>query len=129
MILTIRTDKPEAEIGLYDDDKEAAYITWLADRELSNTLNEKIDELLASRKIGYSDLSGLILYKGPGSFTGLRIGASVTNTIANELDIPIAGANGEAWIKDGLELLNSEPDRRTAILEYGQPPKTTKPKK
>lgn len=129
MILTIRTDKPEAEVGLYDGNKEVAYMRWQADRELSNTLNKKIDEVLASHKINYSNLSGLVLYKGPGSFTGLRIGATVTNTIAAELDIPISGANGEGWIKSGLELLGTEPERRIVIIEYGQPPKTTKPKK
>lgn len=129
MILTLRTDKPEAEIGLYEDNEKLAYVKWLADRNLSTDIHKKIDELFKQKGIGYQDLAGIILYKGPGSFTGLRIGASVANTIAYELGIPIAGTNGAGWIEAGIALLKSEPDRRVAELEYGEPPKTTKPRK
>lgn len=129
MILVIRTDKPEAEIGLYGDSKKQAYIKWLADRNLSTDIHKKIDGLFSQKNAGYQNLKGLVVYKGPGSFTGLRIGASVANTIAYELDIPIAGANGEGWIEAGIALLKSEPDRRVAELEYGEAPKTTKPRK
>jgi tRNA threonylcarbamoyladenosine biosynthesis protein TsaB len=129
MILTLRTDKPEAEIGLYDGLREAAYIRWHADRNLSVELNRKLEETLDKQGAGYEDLTGIVLYKGPGSFTGLRIGASVANTLAFELDIPIAGSNGDDWINRGIGLLASEPERRMVILEYGEPPKTTKPRK
>ena len=129
MILTIRTDRPEAEIGLYDDKKEVAYVKWHADRNLSKELNKKIEEVLNKQKITYKSLRGVIFFKGPGSLTGLRIGASVANTLAAELDLPIAGTNGSDWIHAGLLSLESEPERRMVELEYGEPPKTTKPRK
>jgi tRNA threonylcarbamoyladenosine biosynthesis protein TsaB len=129
MVLTIRTDKPEAELGLYEDGKKLAYITWQADRNLSAGIHKRIDELFARRKITYFDLSGIILYKGPGSFTGLRIGASVANTLASELDIPIAGANSDDWISKGLLFLEPAKENRLVVPEYGSEPKTTKPKK
>lgn len=129
MILALRTDKPEAEIGLYDSGEELAYIKWHADRNLSKELNRKLEETLESHSLDYESLTGIVFFKGPGSFTGLRIGASVANTLAFELDIPIAGSNGEDWIKSGLELLTAEPDQRRVDLEYGEPPKATKPRK
>ncbi len=45
MILALRTDKPEAELYLYDDKACLDSLTWQAHRELSDTLLIKIDEL------------------------------------------------------------------------------------
>lgn len=129
MILTIRTDNPKAEFGLYSDHKRLEYIKWQADRRLSADIHEKLDELFDKQKTGYADLEGIVVYKGPGSFTGLRIGISVANTIANEIDIPIVGSSGEDWISQGVELLAQNPEARLVLPEYGSEPKTTKPKK
>ena len=47
MILSIRTDKPEAEIGLFSaDGQKLVYKTWQAHRELSSTILVVIKELL-----------------------------------------------------------------------------------
>lgn len=129
MILVIRTDNPDAELGLYEGEEEKSYLKWHADRNLSSDIHKKIDEIFKKQDMGYQGLSGVIIYKGPGSFTGLRIGFSVANTIAGELDIPIAAPGGEQWIRTGLKLLHSEPGRRTVLPDYGSEPKTTKPKK
>jgi hypothetical protein len=43
--LTVRTDKPEAEVGLYKDNEQLAYISWQAHRELAETLHGKIRDL------------------------------------------------------------------------------------
>jgi tRNA threonylcarbamoyladenosine biosynthesis protein TsaB len=124
MILTLRTDKPESEIGLYDGQKKIAYETWQAHRQLAETIHKKLDEVLDSKKP-----NGIVVYKGPGSFTGLRIGTSVANALAYSLDIPIAGANGENWISDGISKLETDPSKRPATPEYGQPAGVTQPKK
>jgi tRNA threonylcarbamoyladenosine biosynthesis protein TsaB len=42
-------------------------------------------------------ISGIGVMKGPGSFTGLRIGLTVVNTLADSLNIPIVGAMGDNW--------------------------------
>ncbi len=130
MILAIRTDKPEAEIYLYKPQGEMAEsLKWLADRNLSKEIHKKIDLIFSNASIDYPNLSGVIFYKGPGSFTGLRIGASVANVISNHLDIPIVGCGGDGWIRNGLHSLRNESSERTALPDYGSEPHTTKPKK
>lgn len=81
LILTIRTDKPEAEIGLCNGDKQLAYETWQAHRLLAETLHRKVEDLLASQSKTVDDIEGLVGFQGPGSFTGLRIGLSVVNAL------------------------------------------------
>jgi tRNA threonylcarbamoyladenosine biosynthesis protein TsaB len=95
MILTIRTEKPEAELGLYDSQQKVAYLTWQAHRQLAETIHKKMQEILSVKGLTLEELTGIVIYKGPGSFTGLRIGMSVANALAYSLDIPITASGGE----------------------------------
>lgn len=129
LILTIRTDKPEAEIGLFDGSAKLAYSKWPAHRQLAETIHLKIKELLESQGRGLEDLDGLAVFKGPGSFTGLRIGLSVANTLADSLSLPITSGTGEDWIEKTCGRLLKGEDERIALPEYGAEPHITKPKK
>ena len=51
IILTIRTDKPEAEIGLFEGGKKLAYKSWSAHRQLAETLHTHIRDLLALQDV------------------------------------------------------------------------------
>lgn len=121
LILTIRTNKPEAELGLFEDDKQLTYETWQAHRELSDTIHLKIEEVLKSQQKSLSDLDGLVAYLGPGSFTGLRIGLSVANALADGLHSPIVGAQTDDWVKLGCKRLQNGENDRVALPEYGAP--------
>jgi tRNA threonylcarbamoyladenosine biosynthesis protein TsaB len=48
-----------------------------------------IDELLQQANIGVQDLSGIILGRGPGSFTGLRVACAVAKGLAWVHQTPI----------------------------------------
>jgi tRNA threonylcarbamoyladenosine biosynthesis protein TsaB len=128
-ILTIKTDKPEAEVGLYEDQKQLNYIKWQADRQLSSTLNFKIKEILNQSSISLESIGGVVVFKGPGSFTGLRIGFSVANALAYSLQKPIVGLGGEAWLQAGINKLLAGKNDKIALPDYGAPAKTTAPKK
>lgn len=129
IILTIRTDKPEAEIGLFDGEAQIAYDTWYAHRELSMTLHQKIFDLLASRHKTLQDVQGIVGFAGPGSFTGLRIGLTVANTLAYGLNIPVVAAQGEAWISLDCQRLEQGDNDHIALPEYGAPVHITQQKK
>jgi len=129
LILTIRTDKPESEIGLYDGLEEIAYETWLAHYELSETIHKKVSELLEQAGKTWHELNGVIVYKGPGSFTGLRIGIAFANTLAYSLDIPIIGSKEDEWIKNGIQKVLDKKNEKNIIPEYGAEVHITQSKK
>lgn len=119
--LTLRTDKPEAEVGVYDaEGKQLSYHVWLAHRELSLTLHGVIRDELKKHSATLDDLGGVVVFQGPGSFTGLRIGITVANALSHELNIPIVGvANEEKWLERGLERLSGGESDQLVVPEYG----------
>lgn len=130
MILAIRTDKPEAELYLYNAEHGLIdSYTWSAHRELSLTLLKNIEKLLKKNSLTLKDLRGLIAYRGPGSFTGLRIGLTVANTIAYTSTIPIVGANGEQWRAQGLKILSDNSSSQFVAPLYGSEAHVTAPRK
>lgn len=130
LILTIRTDKPEAELGLYQNHEQLAYETWQAHRELSSTILTKISELLTSQSFGLGDIKGIVAFKGPGSFTGLRIGITVANTLASAVDADVVGTHGTDWIIEGISSLKSGNRAHTMVVpDYGSDAHITAPKK
>lgn len=128
-ILTIRTDKPEAEIGLYQNETQLAYDTWHAHRELAETIHAKIADLCQGQSKNLNDIEGIVFFKGPGSFTGLRIGASVGNALAYGLGVPIVASSGDDWQAAGIARLLAGEQSTTALPEYGAPAFTTVQKK
>lgn len=129
IILIIRTDNPEAEIGLFDDQTKLAYETWQAHRELSNTIHKKIKDLLEDHHKSFKDLQGIVCFQGPGSFTGLRIGLTVAGGFAYGLEVPIVATMGEDWVRQGIERLEKGENDRIALPRYGASVHITQQKK
>ncbi|MDB5165029.1 MAG: hypothetical protein JWL89_655 [Candidatus Saccharibacteria bacterium] len=129
IILTLRTDKPEAEIGLYEDGRPLTYFTWEAHRQLAETLHAKLKAVLDSQKLTLDSVDGIVVYKGPGSFTGLRIGLSVANALADSLVTPIVATTGDNWIERGVQAIMGGKNEQIAVPEYGAPVHITQPRK
>jgi tRNA threonylcarbamoyladenosine biosynthesis protein TsaB len=55
----------------------------------SESLNLLIAEAIEKAGISYSDLSGVVLSQGPGSYTALRVGTAAAKAICFALDIPL----------------------------------------
>ena len=130
MILALKTDNPTAELIVLDEGgKEIAREEWLAERRLAHELLGKLESILAQAGGGWDKLSGLIVFKGPGSFTGLRIGITVMNTIAYAQNIPIVGQEGGERVADGISRLTRGENDQVVLPEYGAPARITTPKK
>lgn len=129
LILTLRTDKPESEITIFDDTKLLAQEKWQAHRQLAETIHKKLEQLLSAQGRTLSDVEAIVVFSGPGSYTGLRIGISVANALAAGLNIPIIGSNHEAWKETGMEKLANGGNDQQVLPEYGAPALTTQPQK
>lgn len=129
MILAIKTDQQEATILLIDGDKIIASKSWQAHRELADVILKKIEEILKESDLEWSDIEGVIGYQGPGSFTGLRIGLTVANTLAESLKVPIVSANQKSWPLKAADRINSGDDDKIVMPEYGADANITKPRK
>jgi tRNA threonylcarbamoyladenosine biosynthesis protein TsaB len=129
IFLTIRTDKPEAEIGLFDGSERLAYESWPAHRELSDTIHRKIDELLKSQDKTMTDVAGIAAYQGPGSFTGLRIGLTVANALAYSYSLPVVATTGNDWITVAGHQLQHTKLQQYILPEYGGEANITLPRK
>lgn len=129
MILAIRTDSPEAQISLVSQTgQEIGGHIWTAGRKLSQQLLPEMSKLVETGG-GWSKLTGIIVFKGPGSFTGLRIGVTAANTAAYSLNVPVIGAIGDDWIMAGLKQLGKAQPGQFVRPEYGSEPNITMPKK
>ncbi|HSW81340.1 MAG TPA: tRNA (adenosine(37)-N6)-threonylcarbamoyltransferase complex dimerization subunit type 1 TsaB [Candidatus Saccharimonas sp.] len=130
MILTIKTDNPVAEVGLYTlEGNKILYHTWQADRQLAKDLLSEIHQQLAMQHADWPQITGLVVFKGPGSFTGLRIGLTVANALAYAQNIPIVAEEGDNWLQNGLARLKKDQNDKLALPHYGAEAHITLPKK
>lgn len=127
--LLIKADSSEVYVAIWGDKKELVAKKWEAGRELSVQLLGVIKDLCGELSIELSDLKGLVVYEGPGSYTGLRISISVANTIGYANYIPVEGSSGDDWIEQGLEKITKITKYAPVSPVYGGEVYTTKPKK
>ena len=59
----------------------------------AESLHVFIDDVLKSAKMSPSQLNAIAVSKGPGSYTGLRIGVSAAKGLCFALDIPLIAVN------------------------------------
>ncbi len=68
---------------------------WESGRALAEQLLQFIKNKLSENGKSWQDIEEITFMSGPGSFTGLRIGAAVVNTMSHELNIPLYNHHGE----------------------------------
>jgi tRNA threonylcarbamoyladenosine biosynthesis protein TsaB len=128
MILLLDTSTNICKISLIDshnriDDE------WQSDRGLARNLLNHLHELLTANGFDWPDIKSIGVFEGPGSFTGLRIGVTVANTLADSLNVPIVGSNGDLWQAKVQNRLESGENDKIVLPNYGSDAKITTPKK
>ncbi len=93
LLLALDTSTSTASVALFDGHRVLSETTWQAGREHSTRLLVEVD--LAFERIGRTptELAGLVVARGPGSFTGVRVALSVAKGMAAGLSIPLWGVS------------------------------------
>jgi tRNA threonylcarbamoyladenosine biosynthesis protein TsaB len=101
--LLIETSTKNCSVALAENDKIIDSIDLAADKYLhSEKLHPFIDEILKRNDWQAKDLSAVGVGKGPGSYTGLRIGVSAAKGICYALDIPLIAVSSLEILARGV---------------------------
>jgi len=82
LTLSINTATSETSIALLKEGLLLSEKSWLSHNDEAEKLMPEIDSMFVSEGAGFSDLKKVVVISGPGSFTGLRVGITVANTIS-----------------------------------------------
>ena len=87
-ILGIDTSGAIAGVAVYDG-RVLAEITWRSGRQHSKTLLASVDRALGLSGVDRASLGAIALASGPGSYSGLRVGASTAIGLGLALQVPV----------------------------------------
>lgn len=89
MLAAIDTATDHASLALHNGVRVRVEHTWEAPRRHTVELTPRLAAALEQLDLRPSDLSGVAVTRGPGSFTGLRIGMSVAKGLALAHKLPL----------------------------------------
>lgn len=92
-ILSLDSSTESASCAVVSEDKLYGEITFNYKKQHSIVLLPMIDNLLKNVNIDVNSLDGFVVCKGPGSFTGLRIGAAVIKGLSQGTGKPFASVS------------------------------------
>lgn len=134
IILAINTATDTTEVAFLDGNKILKEDSWPAESNESDKLLPYLRDALFDLGLSFQDLDALFVVKGPGSFTAVRVGVTIVNTLGFVLKLPIYSIKTDELEGTMIEtLLGIDFDKleKNDIIEpfYLKPPTITPPKK
>jgi len=93
MLLALDTSTHLVGIALYDGVQVPGEVTWICRDYHSVELAPAVRQILSQAGLTTGDLKALVVARGPGSFTGLRIGIALAKGIALAHRLPLIGVS------------------------------------
>lgn len=91
--LLIDTATDNCSVGIAEAETLLSRVEAVGKHQHSEVLNVYIQEALSQANTALSEIAGVAVAKGPGSYTGLRIGVSTAKALSYALVIPVVGLN------------------------------------
>ncbi len=88
-ILAIETATDVSSVALFEDGILVSLQENHSNRTHARLVTVMIERLLQDMELKASDLNAVCVARGPGSYTGLRVGVSVAKGLCMALDIPL----------------------------------------
>ncbi|WP_017734105.1 tRNA (adenosine(37)-N6)-threonylcarbamoyltransferase complex dimerization subunit type 1 TsaB [Nafulsella turpanensis] len=108
LLLSIDSATKVCSVALHQDGSLLASQHLHIDKSHSGLLTVLIDHLLQYAGYKMADLSAVAVSEGPGSYTGLRIGASTAKGLCFALDIPLVTINTLEAMAKGMSYFAEE---------------------
>ena len=89
MILYLDTTTSYLYAALFENNKLIDSINVLLNKDLSENTLFMLNEMINNNGKSIEDIKKIIIVNGPGSFTGIRIGLTISKTLAWAKNIPI----------------------------------------
>ncbi|ACE05780.1 hypothetical protein Aasi_0356 [Candidatus Amoebophilus asiaticus 5a2] len=93
LILSIETSTSVCSVALHREGKLLAYQSLFIARSHAESLLTIIEHIVQLSQYTLKDLQAIAISKGPGSYTGLRIGATTATGLCYALNIPLISVN------------------------------------
>jgi tRNA threonylcarbamoyl adenosine modification protein YeaZ len=103
--LALHTTTPQLGIALSNFAGDSRTQIWDLGQDLSAHLHQYLTEILQPQT--WQDLAFIAVAKGPGGFTGTRIGVVTARTLAQQLDIPLFGISTLAAVAYAQKEVNA----------------------
>lgn len=111
LFLALETSTRNCSVAIFQGEQILSIKEEHSDQYIhSEKLHLFIEEVLAQAKINASDLEGIAVGSGPGSYTGLRIGVASAKALAYALKIPIISAKGTELMVEQVLAENDLPE-------------------
>lgn len=92
-ILAIDTSNQPLSVAVLEDGNLLSQATCTKTKNHSVKLLPLIERLMEDARLKPCELDRIVVAKGPGSYTGLRIGVATAKTLAYTLDKELAGVS------------------------------------
>ena len=106
-LLAIETATKVCSVGLFKNNELIALKEEKGNYSHAENVAVFTDELLKENQLNSSSLSAVVVSKGPGSYTGLRIGVSFAKGLCYALNIPLISIDTLTALTLGFNALNN----------------------
>ena len=114
MILCLETSTAVCSVALVDNSNVIALRESLDGQNHAEKITIFIDEVMKEANISYNELEAIAVSKGPGSYTGLRIGVSTAKGLCYAMEKPLIAIDTLAAMTEGF--LDNNFDNNTNIM-------------
>lgn len=104
-LLAVDTSTNSCSVALFSDHRLLAEVVYTAGKTHSRHLMAIIHEILSRCNCEPADMGGIAVTRGPGTFTGLRIGISTVKGLAAATGTPVVGVSSLAALAHPLAMM------------------------
>lgn len=104
--IALHTSTPQLGIAVNNYAGDSRRQTWDLGRGLASQLHQHLATMILPQT--WADLEFIAVAKGPGGFTGTRVGVVTARTIAQQLKIPLFGISNLAAIATAQKITEDQ---------------------